>query len=134
MSSITAGTSAGTALVHTADTTGSLLLKTGVSGTTALTLDGSQNATFAGGATFTGAVTAASFSGTTSTATNLEGGSLGTIPYQYAAGATNMLAPGTAGQVLTSNGIAAPIWSTVNATPFSNNTSLAQVQAVSLYF
>ena len=128
MSSITAGTSAGTALVHTADTTGSLLLKTGVSSTTALTLDGSQNATFAG------SVTAASFSGTTSTATNLEGGSLGTIPYQYAAGATNMLAPGTAGQVLTSNGIAAPIWSTVNATPFSNNTSLAQVQAVSLYF
>lgn len=128
MSSISAGTSAGSALVHTADTTGSLLLKTGTAGTTALTLDASQNATFAG------SVTAASFSGLSSAATNLEGGSLGTIPYQYAAGATNMLAPGTPGQFLQTNGAAAPTWATVNTTPFSNNTSLAQVQAVSLYF
>lgn len=128
MSSITAGTTAGSALVHTADTTGSLLLKTGTAGTTALTLDASQNATFAG------SVTAASFSGTSTTAANLEGGSLGTIPYQYSSGATAMLAVGSPGQFLQTNGAAAPTWVTVNTAPFSSNTSLAQVQAVSLYF
>lgn len=42
---------------------------------------------------------------------------------------------GTNGQVLTSAGSGgAPTWQTVSATPFSNNTALAQVQAVSLYF
>lgn len=40
---------------------------------------------------------------------------------------------GTSGQVLISSGSsAAPTWGA--STPFSNNTSLAQVQAVSLYF
>jgi len=47
MSSISAGTTSSTALVATADTTGALQLKTN-NGTTALTLDTSQNATFAG--------------------------------------------------------------------------------------
>ena len=46
-SSISAGTTSGTALVHTADTTGALELKTN-NGTTALTLSTAQNATFAG--------------------------------------------------------------------------------------
>jgi hypothetical protein len=46
-SSISAGTTAGTALVATADTSGVLVFQTN-SGTTALTLDTSQNATFAG--------------------------------------------------------------------------------------
>ena len=42
---------------------------------------------------------------------------------------------GTSGQVLTSTGpTSAPSWTTVSATPFSNDTALAQVQAVSLYF
>ena len=46
-SSISAGTTSSTALVATADTSGALELKTN-NGTTALTLDTSQNATFAG--------------------------------------------------------------------------------------
>jgi hypothetical protein len=46
-SSISAGTTSATALVHTADTSGALVLQTN-NGTTALTLDTSQNATFAG--------------------------------------------------------------------------------------
>jgi len=46
------------------------------------------------------------------TATNLAGGSNGTIPYQSAAGTTQMLAVGTSGQVLKSNGAAAPSWIT----------------------
>ena len=49
-SSISAGTTSSTALVATADTTGALVLQTN-NGTTALTLDTSQNATFAGTAT-----------------------------------------------------------------------------------
>jgi hypothetical protein len=44
-STISAGTTSGTALNMSADTTGSLILAT--SGTTALTIDSSQNATFA---------------------------------------------------------------------------------------
>lgn len=41
---------------------------------------------------------------------NLAAGSAGTIPYQSAAGTTQMLAAGTSGQVLTSAGADAPIW------------------------
>ena len=48
-------------------------------------------------------------------ATNLAGGSGGTIPYQSSAGTTAMLANGTAGQVLKSNGTTlAPSWATPN--------------------
>jgi hypothetical protein len=46
-SSISAGTTSGTALVATADTSGALVLQTN-NGTTALTLSTAQNATFAG--------------------------------------------------------------------------------------
>ena len=71
MSTISAGTTSGTALVNTGDTTGALVFKVNTN-TTALTLNSD------GSATFTGVV----------------------------------------------NGV----------NPFSNNTALAQVQAVSLYF
>lgn len=56
MSTISAGTTSTTTLIHSGDTTGSLVLKTndtGSGGTTALTLDTSQNATFAGTASAT---------------------------------------------------------------------------------
>jgi len=46
------------------------------------------------------------------TATNIAGGSNGTIPYQSASGTTAMLSAGTSGQVLQSNGAAAPTWVT----------------------
>ena len=49
------------------------------------------------------------------TATNLAGGSLGTIPYQSASGTTAQLAPGTSGYYLKSNGAAAPSWAAVAA-------------------
>lgn len=52
-------------------------------------------------------------SATATTATNLAAGSIGTIPYQSAAGTTAMLAVGTAGQALVSNGAAAPVWTTL---------------------
>ena len=47
------------------------------------------------------------------TATNLAGGSAGTIPYQSAAGTTVQLAAGTSGFYLKSNGAAAPSWAAV---------------------
>jgi hypothetical protein len=49
--------------------------------------------------------------------TNLAGGSNGTIPYQSAAGTTQMLAVGTSGQLLQSNGSGAPVWATIASTP-----------------
>lgn len=51
---------------------------------------------------------------TATTATHLSGGLGGSIPYQTAANTTAMLANGTVGQVLTSNGTTlAPSWTTV---------------------
>ena len=58
--------------------------------------------------------------GSATTATNIAGGSAGTIPYQSAAGTTAMLAAGTSGFYLKSNGAAAPSWAAVaGGAPFS---------------
>lgn len=48
--------------------------------------------------------------GTATYATNISGGSAGTLPYQSALNTTVMLAAGSSGQVLRSNGAAAPSW------------------------
>jgi hypothetical protein len=63
----------------------------------------------------------------TDTATNIAGGSAGTIPYQTAADTTAMLAAGTAGQVLQTNGAGAPTWSTPSsgAMVFVGETTLS---------
>jgi hypothetical protein len=53
----------------------------------------------------------ASLSGTATRATNIVGGSAGSVPYQTGTSATGMLANGSAGEVLTSNGTTlAPSW------------------------
>jgi hypothetical protein len=65
--------------------------------------------------------------GTPATATNLAGGSNGTIPYQSASGTTQMLAVGSSGQLLQSNGAAAPTWVTAS----SNFVFLSTVNATS---
>lgn len=70
-----------------------------VAGTTTITLPSTS------GTILTSASTA-------TTATNLAGGSNGTIPYQSASGTTQMLAVGTSGQVLQTNGAGAPTWVT----------------------
>lgn len=59
----------------------------------------------------------------TTTATNIAGGSNGTIPYQSAAGTTQMLAVGSVGQVLTSNGAAAPTWTSPTSGSFTAKTA-----------
>jgi len=54
MSTISAGTTTTTALTQTGDTTGNLVFATGGSNTTALTIDNTQKATFAGGVSMPG--------------------------------------------------------------------------------
>jgi hypothetical protein len=48
--------------------------------------------------------------GLATTATNLAGGTAGQVPYQTAGGSTSFYGPGTAGQILLSNGAAAPVY------------------------
>jgi hypothetical protein len=107
---------------------------TGLSGSATFNANQSGNATFtvtsnatdantastivarnASGNFSAGTITASLSGNATSatTATNLAGGSAGTVPYQSAAGTTAMLAAGTAGQYLQSNGAAAPSWATL---------------------
>jgi len=120
MSTISAGTTSTTAFVSTADTSGQLVLQTNGT-TTAVTVGTNQVVTLAQPLPVTsGGTGATSLSGitvgtatTATTATNLAGGSNGTIPYQSAAGTTQMLAVGTSGQVLQTNGAGAPTWVTV---------------------
>jgi hypothetical protein len=62
---------------------------------------------------------------TATTATNLAGGSAGTIPYQSAAGTTVQLAAGSSGQFLRSNGAAAPSWvAAPTTTPAGSNQQI----------
>ena len=70
---ISAGTTSGTALNMTADTSGALQLATGASATTAITIDTSQNVTFAKGFTV-GATAAPTFSAYQTTGTSLSAG------------------------------------------------------------
>jgi len=120
------------AVVIAGDTSGSVTLQApAVAGTTTLTLPNSSGTLMAtGGALGTptsGNLANCTFptlnqnttgnAATATTATNLTGGSNGTVPYQTGSGATAMLAVGSSGQVLTSNGVAAPSWTTISTSP-----------------
>ena len=54
--------------------------------------------------------------------TNIAGGLIGQVPYQSAANTTALLAAGTVGQVLQSNGGSAPTWVTNTASPTPTGT------------
>ena len=86
-------------------TTGALVVKGGVGIGGGLIVGGTVTATNFVGA-FAGTIT-----GTASSATNLAGGTTGQIPYQSSPGVTGFTGPGSAGQVLVSNGAAAPTYS-----------------------
>jgi hypothetical protein len=119
---INADTSTGGAIV-TGDASGVLELQ--AAGSTQVTVNGSgvvlANPLPVGsggtGATSLSGITVGTATNATNatTATNLAGGSNGTIPYQSASGTTQMLAVGTSGQVLQTNGAGAPSWVTVSA-------------------
>ena len=121
------GSYGGLTLTGTVTTTGNLALGGTPTGTWPISVSGSAGsaatATTAGSCTGNSATatTASSCSGNSATATsattatNLAGGSLGTIPYQSASGTTAQLAAGTSGYYLKSNGAAAPSWAAVAA-------------------
>lgn len=107
---INADTSTGGAIV-TGDASGVLALQ--AAGSTQVTINGSGVVLANPLPVGSGGTGATSLSGlTVGTATSLAGGSNGTIPYQSASGTTQMLAVGTAGQVLQTNGVGAPTWVT----------------------
>lgn len=74
----------------------------------------------------TGSGASGSWNITAAKATNLDGGANGQIAYQTGAGATGFLAVGSAGQILLSNGAAAPTWtSTIAVTAGGTGSSTA---------
>jgi len=108
------GTTSTTFVNAATNVTGTLPIANGGTGTTSTTfVNAATNVTgtlpVANGGTGQTALSAV----TVGTSTNLAGGSNGTIPYQTASGATAMLAVGTSGQVLQTNGAGAPTWVTV---------------------
>ena len=114
--SIGAGTGSGsvTSIATTSPITGGTITGTGTIGINASSTNTASYVVQrdASGNFAAGTITA-SLTGTASTATSLAGGSGGSIPYQSAAGTTAMLANGSSGQLLQSNGgTAAPSWVT----------------------
>jgi hypothetical protein len=110
MSSISAGTTLTTALVSTGDTTGELVLKTNGT-TTAVTIDTSQNVTIEGDLTvngaFSGTVDVDTVTGTLDVANGGTGATTLTannVILGNGTSAVSFVAPGTTGNVLTSNG------------------------------
>ena len=93
------------------DASGNAIIITG--NTNRLTINSSGAWTCQGGMTYnnsTNTLTAGTFSGTATTATNIAGGIASQIPYQTAPNTTAFIPNGTAGQVLTSNGTSVPTW------------------------
>jgi hypothetical protein len=85
--------------------------------------------TIAGAKTFNNDITAPNFLGNASTATNIAGGAIGSIPYQSAAGITAILSGNTSSTVmyLTSSGngtvSTAPTWVAPSFVPYTGATS-----------
>ena len=80
----------------------------------------------------TDTLTTTNFAGTATTATNIAGGLGGSIPYQSAVNTTALLANGTAGQLLQSNGTTlAPSW----VTPAGASTiAVTDTNTIGTYF
>ena len=67
---------------------------------------------------------------TSTTATNLAGGTAGQVPYQSSTGTTSFFGPGTSGNVLVSNGAAAPSYN--NTLTLASVTSATSTQTGAL--
>jgi hypothetical protein len=120
MSTISAGTSSGTALVSTGDTTGALVFQTNGT-TTAVTIGTNQVVTLA-------QPLPVASGGTGGSATPTAGGIV------YGTGTVQAVsAAGTSGQLLQSNGASAPTWATVSA-GFTLGTPAATTSGTSVTF
>ena len=95
----------GIRLAHTtasvSTTTGALVVDGGV---------GVGGSMFVGGSVTVAGTINATVTGIITTATNLQSGAAGQVPYQTGVGLTGFTAAGTAGTILTSNGTSAPTW------------------------
>lgn len=130
-STISAGTTSGTALNIQSDTTGNLAFKTGASNVTAMTLDSNQNVTFANNVTYTGTITATLFSGsganlTTLNASNISSGTLSTSVLPTSGVNASTITTGTLG---VANGGTGATTLTANNVVLGNGTSAVQVVA-----
>jgi hypothetical protein len=109
-----------------------------VTGTTTMTGALTANGGVAGNVTgnvtgnLTGNVTG-NLTGTSSISTNIAGGGAGQIPYQSALNTTALLAAGTVGYYLKSNGASAPSWAALSALQTSDFTGSNQSLSSSGY-
>ena len=79
---------------------------------------------YIGGSLTVGGTLVATVTGVITTATNLAAGTAGQVPYQTGVGQTSFYGPGTAGNVLVSNGAAAPSYNnTLTLTSTLSNTA-----------
>jgi hypothetical protein len=74
--------------------------------------------------TISGALTAGSFVGNATSATNLSAGTIGSVPYQSAVGTTTQLPIGTTGHVLTVVG-GVPAWTSAGGVTIADDTATA---------
>ena len=134
--SIGAGTGNGTitSIATTSPITGGTITSTGTIGINASSANTASYVVQrdASGNFSAGTITA-TLTGTASTATNLAGGGAGQLPYQSGSGTTAMLAAGTSGQVLQSNGTSAPSWVASPSVPVGSLFQYAGSSAPSGY-
>lgn len=136
-STISAGTTSGTALNIQSDTTGNLAFKTGAANVVALTIDGSQNVTFANAVTYSGNIQGAvitattNFAGsgsalTTLNASNLSSGTISTARLPTTGVNASTI---TAGTLAVAQGGTGAATLTANNVLLGNGTSAVQVVA-----
>lgn len=87
---------------------GSIPIQSGAGATSFIPIGSAGTILQSNGTTATWQVVSGLSAGSATTATNLAGGTAGQVPYQTAAGLTSFYGPGTAGQLLQSNGTSAP--------------------------
>lgn len=106
--------------------TGSIPYQLAAGSTAFLPIGGANTVLQSNGTTASWVALGGLSSGNATTATNLAGGTAGQVPYQTAPGLTSFYGPGTAGQLLQSNGTSAPSY--VNTSSIHvGNAVVAQV-------